>query len=61
MPSGTGLNILEKALPDQFIDVGIAEEHAACLQLEWQQKATIPSVQSIQLFYNVPLTQSFMI
>ena len=29
MPSGTGLNILEQALPDQFIDVGIAEEHAA--------------------------------
>ena len=29
MPSGTGLNILEKALPNQFIDVGIAEEHAA--------------------------------
>lgn len=28
MPSGTGLNILEKALPNQFIDVGIAEEHA---------------------------------
>jgi 1-deoxy-D-xylulose-5-phosphate synthase len=28
MPSGTGLNILEKALPKQFFDVGIAEEHA---------------------------------
>ncbi len=28
MPSGTGLNLLEKELPDQFIDVGIAEEHA---------------------------------
>lgn len=28
MPSGTGLNILERALPDQFFDVGIAEEHA---------------------------------
>ncbi|CAA6693845.1 MULTISPECIES: 1-deoxy-D-xylulose-5-phosphate synthase [unclassified Lentimonas] len=28
MPAGTGLNILEKELPDQFIDVGIAEEHA---------------------------------
>ena len=28
MPSGTGLNILEKALPDQCFDVGIAEEHA---------------------------------
>lgn len=29
MPSGTGLNILEKKLPGQFFDVGIAEEHAA--------------------------------
>ncbi len=28
MPSGTGLNLLEKAFPDQFLDVGIAEEHA---------------------------------
>ncbi len=28
MPTGTGLNRLEKALPDQFLDVGIAEEHA---------------------------------
>jgi len=28
MPSGTGLNILEKKLPEQFFDVGIAEEHA---------------------------------
>ncbi|MEC7273743.1 MAG: 1-deoxy-D-xylulose-5-phosphate synthase [Verrucomicrobiota bacterium] len=28
MPSGTGLNILEESLPDQFFDVGIAEEHA---------------------------------
>jgi len=29
MPSGTGLNILEEELPAQFMDVGIAEEHAA--------------------------------
>ena len=28
MPSGTGLNILEQALPEQFIEVGIAEEHS---------------------------------
>ncbi|MDA1277232.1 MAG: 1-deoxy-D-xylulose-5-phosphate synthase [Verrucomicrobia bacterium] len=28
MPTGTGLNILEKALPDRYYDVGIAEEHA---------------------------------
>ena len=28
MPSGTGLKHLEKALPDRYYDVGIAEEHA---------------------------------
>jgi 1-deoxy-D-xylulose-5-phosphate synthase len=28
MPSGTGLNIFAKKVPDRFYDVGIAEEHA---------------------------------
>jgi len=28
MPSGTGLKHLEKAMPERYIDVGIAEEHA---------------------------------
>jgi 1-deoxy-D-xylulose-5-phosphate synthase len=28
MPSGTGLKFLEKALPNRYYDVGIAEEHA---------------------------------
>jgi 1-deoxy-D-xylulose-5-phosphate synthase len=28
MPSGTGLRLLEKAMPDRYYDVGIAEEHA---------------------------------
>lgn len=28
MPSGTSLKMLEKAMPDRFFDVGIAEEHA---------------------------------
>jgi len=28
MPSGTGLKYLEKAMPDRYFDVGIAEEHA---------------------------------
>jgi len=28
MPSGTSLKILEKAMPDRYYDVGIAEEHA---------------------------------
>jgi 1-deoxy-D-xylulose-5-phosphate synthase len=28
MPSGTGLDIFQKAFPDRFFDVGIAEQHA---------------------------------
>jgi 1-deoxy-D-xylulose-5-phosphate synthase len=28
MPSGTGLKYLEKAMPERYYDVGIAEEHA---------------------------------
>lgn len=28
MPDGTGLNILQGAMPDRFFDVGIAEQHA---------------------------------
>ena len=28
MPSGTGLKILERAMPNRYYDVGIAEEHA---------------------------------
>ena len=28
MNSGTGLNILQKELPDRYYDVGIAEQHA---------------------------------
>jgi 1-deoxy-D-xylulose-5-phosphate synthase len=28
MPSGTGMKHLEKTMPDRYIDVGIAEEHA---------------------------------
>jgi 1-deoxy-D-xylulose-5-phosphate synthase len=31
MPDGTGTKILAEALPDQFIDVGIAEQHAVSL------------------------------
>ncbi|MBD2022505.1 1-deoxy-D-xylulose-5-phosphate synthase [Leptolyngbya sp. FACHB-36] len=31
MATGTGLDILQKHLPDQYIDVGIAEQHAVTL------------------------------
>ena len=31
MASGTGLDVFEKKFPDRFVDVGIAEAHAACM------------------------------
>ncbi len=31
MATGTGLDLLQKALPEQYIDVGIAEQHAVTL------------------------------
>ena len=31
MNSGTGLNLLQKAMPDRYYDVGIAEQHAVLL------------------------------
>ena len=31
MATGTGLDILQKNIPDQYIDVGIAEQHAVTL------------------------------
>ena len=31
MATGTGLDLLEKALPDQYVDVGIAEQHAVTM------------------------------
>ena len=31
MATGTGLDLLQKAVPDQYIDVGIAEQHAVTL------------------------------
>jgi 1-deoxy-D-xylulose-5-phosphate synthase len=43
MPSGTGLKTLEKAMPDRYYDVGIAEEHGvlfACGSRPW---ASTPS------------------
>ena len=31
MATGTGLDLLEKAVPNQYVDVGIAEQHAVTL------------------------------
>ncbi len=44
MPSGTGLHILEKELPGQFFDVGIAEEHAVLFAAGLASKGKKPVV-----------------
>jgi 1-deoxy-D-xylulose-5-phosphate synthase len=42
MPSGTGLDILHKSIPERFFDVGIAEEHAVLLAAGMATGGKIP-------------------
>jgi len=42
MPDGTGLNILQKELPDKFFDVGIAEQHAVTFAAGLATEGMIP-------------------
>ena len=42
MPSGTGLDHLEKAMPNRFFDVGIAEEHAVLMAAGMAAKGLHP-------------------
>ncbi len=44
MPDGTGLDILQKELPDQYFDVGIAEEHAVTFAAGMATQGVIPVV-----------------
>jgi len=44
MPSGTGLTHLQNALPEQFFDVGIAEEHAVLFAAGLATKGLRPVV-----------------
>lgn len=44
MPDGTGLDILEKNYPENFFDVGIAEEHAVTFAAGLAAKGIIPVV-----------------
>ena len=44
MPSGTGLSIFQKELPEQFFDVGIAEEHAVLFAAGLATKGKKPVV-----------------
>ncbi|MCE1189114.1 MAG: 1-deoxy-D-xylulose-5-phosphate synthase [Ignavibacteria bacterium] len=44
MPDGTGLNYLQEAFPDNYIDVGIAEEHAVTFAAGMATQGIIPVV-----------------
>lgn len=44
MPDGTGLDILQKALPEKFFDVGIAEQHAVTFAAGMATEGFIPVV-----------------
>lgn len=44
MPDGTGLNIVQEKCPDNYIDVGIAEEHAVTFAAGLATQGIIPVV-----------------
>jgi 1-deoxy-D-xylulose-5-phosphate synthase len=44
MPDGTGLDILQKAAPDRFFDVGIAEQHGVTFAAGLATQGVIPVV-----------------
>ena len=54
MPSGTGLKHLEKAMPDRYYDVGIAEEHAVIFAAGMATMGFHPVVRDL---FHVPATR----
>ncbi len=44
MPDGTGLDILQKEIPDRYYDVGIAEEHAVTFAAGMATQGIVPVV-----------------
>ncbi|MFH1194606.1 MAG: 1-deoxy-D-xylulose-5-phosphate synthase [bacterium] len=44
MPDGTGMDILQKEVPDKYFDVGIAEEHAVTFAAGMATQGIIPVV-----------------
>ena len=44
MPDGTGLDLLQQAIPDRYFDVGIAEEHAVTFAAGLATQGIIPVV-----------------
>jgi 1-deoxy-D-xylulose-5-phosphate synthase len=55
MATGTGLDIFQKRVPDQYIDVGIAEQHAVTLSAGLATQGMIP----VATIYSTFLQRAF--
>jgi 1-deoxy-D-xylulose-5-phosphate synthase len=55
MNSGTGLNILQKALPDRYFDVGIAEQHA----ILFAAGLTLQGIKPVAAIYSTFLQRAY--
>ena len=55
MPDGTGLNILQEAMPERFFDVGIAEQHAVTFAAGMATEGYIP----VTAIYSTFLQRAF--
>ncbi|HQT92068.1 MAG TPA: 1-deoxy-D-xylulose-5-phosphate synthase N-terminal domain-containing protein, partial [Candidatus Kryptobacter bacterium] len=55
MPDGTGLNILQKEMPNKFFDVGIAEQHAVTFCAGMATQGYIP----VAAIYSTFLQRAF--
>jgi 1-deoxy-D-xylulose-5-phosphate synthase len=57
MPDGTGLDILQKECPDNYFDVGIAEEHAVTFSAGMATQGIIPVVAIYSTFMQRAIDQ----
>ncbi len=57
MPDGTGMDILQKALPKNYYDVGIAEEHAVTFAAGMATQGIIPVVAIYSTFLQRAIDQ----
>ncbi len=57
MPDGTGLNLLQKEFPENYYDVGIAEEHAVTFAAGLATKGVIPVVAIYSTFMQRAIDQ----
>lgn len=55
MPDGTGLDILQKEIPERFVDVGIAEQHAVTFSAGLATQGYIP----VAAIYSTFLQRAF--